>query len=111
MQEYRICAKDGRTRWISDHKTSIFDSEGSFISIDGIAYDISEHKEFEEKLRESEKEKTLILDNTVEIIAYYDISCCFQWANKAYQKATGLSLEELKGQICYQAWGLDKFCI
>lgn len=32
------------------------------------------------------------------------------WANEAYQKATGLSLEEIKGRKCYQVWNLSKPC-
>ncbi|MFC1783117.1 ATP-binding protein [Planctomycetota bacterium] len=75
-----------------------------------LARDITERKKTEEKLRESENEKTLVLDNTSEIIAYHDTNHNLQWANKAYLKATGLSLQELKGQKCYLAWGLDRLC-
>jgi len=55
-------------------------------------------------------EKNAILDNTSEIIAYHDKNHNIVWANKAYQKETGLSLEELVGKKCYHAWGLDSAC-
>ncbi len=76
--------------------------------ISGMVMDISDRKKAEEKLRSSERQMSLVLDNTNEIIAYHDLGHIIQWANKAYLKATGLSLSELKGQICYQSWGLDR---
>ncbi len=42
VQEYRIITKEGQVRWISDHKTSFFNEDGSFIGIDGIAFNISD---------------------------------------------------------------------
>ncbi|MBS3778081.1 MAG: PAS domain S-box protein, partial [Candidatus Thermoplasmatota archaeon] len=59
---------------------------------------------------QQEKEKDAILDNTSEIIAYHDKNHNLIWANKAYQKETGLSLEELIGKKCYHAWGLKNPC-
>jgi len=59
---------------------------------------------------EQEREKNAILDSTSEIISYHDINHNIIWANKAYQKQTGLSLKELKGKKCYHAWGLDRVC-
>ncbi len=61
-------------------------------------------------LKKSEKEKSLILESTGEIIAYHDLDHNIKWANEAYHEATGLSTEELQGQKCYHAWGLDKVC-
>ena len=49
VQEYRIIAKDGSTHWVSDHKASVFKDDGSFISIDGVVYDISKRKQAEEQ--------------------------------------------------------------
>jgi PAS domain S-box-containing protein len=59
---------------------------------------------------QEEKQKNAILDNTSEIIAYHDKNHTLIWANKAYQKATGLNLDELVGKKCYHAWGLDSAC-
>ena len=58
----------------------------------------------------TEMEKNAILDNTSEIIAYHDLSHNLIWANKAYQKETGKSLDQLVGRKCYHAWGLNKPC-
>ena len=56
VQEYRIIAKDKSTIWVSDHKTSFFNSDGSFIGIDGIVYNINERKQIVNKLKDSEEE-------------------------------------------------------
>lgn len=63
-----------------------------------------------EELRRSETEKTLILDNAGDLIAYHDTNHNIQWVNKAYLEFTGLSLAEIKGKKCYHAWGLDRIC-
>ncbi len=51
-----------------------------------------------------------IIDNSPVIAAYHDKDLNMQWANKAYQKTTGLSLEEIKGRKCYEVWNLSKPC-
>ena len=53
-QEYRIIAKDGKIRWVSDHKTSFFKEDGSLSGVDGIVYDITERKKVEEAVEHSE---------------------------------------------------------
>ncbi len=32
------------------------------------------------------------------------------WVNRAYEKATGLSMEECRERKCYQVWNLSKPC-
>jgi PAS domain S-box-containing protein len=51
VQEYRIVAKDGRVRWVEEHKTPRFDDEGRFCGVDGFVLDVSERKEAELGLR------------------------------------------------------------
>ena len=72
--------------------------------------DITAQKQAEEKLRKSEREKGLILDNANEVIAYHDKDHNLIWANKAYLDAIGLSLAQVKSKKCYHAWGLKKLC-
>lgn len=69
-----------------------------------------EHHRKEKELEKSEKEKSLILENVDEIIAYHDLDHNIIWANRAYREATGLSSKELEGKNCYHVWGLDRIC-
>ena len=71
-------------------------------------------EEFIEKIRFPQKPVqnafTTIFDSVSVIIAFHDRDHNIVWANKAYQKATGLSLQELEGKKCYTAWRLKKLC-
>jgi PAS domain S-box-containing protein len=53
---------------------------------------------------------TAILQDAPVIIGFHDINNNILWTNKAYQEATGLSLEELKGKKCYKIWNLSRLC-
>ncbi len=75
-----------------------------------VTRDITNRRRAERELRRLEHEKSLILDNVNEILAFHDPDHHLIWANKAYLDATGLTLEELKGKKCYEAWGLDGEC-
>ena len=108
--ENPVLTKDGAERLIAWHNTVLRDDKGKVIATLGSGEDITERKKAEEALRKSEHEKTLVLDNANEIIAYHDTDHNILWANRAYLKATGLSLLEIKGKKCYHAWGLDRLC-
>jgi len=51
-QEYRICRPDGKERWIRDRAFPIRNDQGQIYRIAGLAEDISEQKEYENKIRE-----------------------------------------------------------
>ena len=106
----RAVHKNGRTVWLLTTGTPILDAGGNLLGYRGADIDVTERRATEEAIRQSERQMALVLDNTGEIIAYHNTSHCIQWANKAYLKATALSLEELKGRKCYEAWGLDRLC-
>ncbi len=108
--ENPVLTKSGDERLIAWHNTVLRDDKGDVMATLSSGMDITEHKKMEEVLQKSEHEKTLVLDNASEIIAYHDKDNNILWANRAYLKATGLSLSELKGKKCYHAWGLDRLC-
>jgi PAS domain S-box-containing protein len=53
--EYRLLAKDGRTVWIRDDALLIRDDDGAPLYWQGVRFDITEHKEAEERLRSAEE--------------------------------------------------------
>jgi PAS domain S-box-containing protein len=69
--EYRIIAKDGTIRWVQDRKTSRIDEKGGFQGVDGVVFDVTEHKQAEETLAK----RTHELDERVkELDCLYGIS-------------------------------------
>jgi len=58
-------------------------------------------KHTEEALRQSERDKSLILGSLSELISYQDKSLKVIWANKAAGDSVGRSPEELVGRYCY----------
>ncbi|HLP87513.1 MAG TPA: PAS domain S-box protein [Nostocaceae cyanobacterium] len=60
--EYRIIHADGSVRWIWDRGFPIQDEQGQITAYGGIAEDITERKQVENSLRESETRLTLALE-------------------------------------------------
>jgi PAS domain S-box-containing protein len=69
-----------------------------------LAHEIAERVQAEEALRESEREKAVILDSVSELVSYQDSELRIIWANRAAAESVGLSVAELVGQHCYEIW-------
>jgi PAS domain S-box-containing protein len=73
--------------------------------------DISERKRAEEALRESERQKNLILSATTDMLAYYDTGLRVIWANRAAGESVGQTAGELVGRRCHEIWhGREEPC-
>jgi PAS domain S-box-containing protein len=69
-------------------------------------------KRTEDALRQSERDKSLILGSLSELITYQDDSMKVVWANKAAGDSVGQSPEELVGRYCYEIWhGRKRPCL
>jgi len=53
--EFRFIARDGRTIWALDQTIPLRDAEGTILSHQGFLLDITEQKQLEERLRQSQK--------------------------------------------------------
>ncbi len=51
-----------------------------------------------------------LLRNAPVIAAFYDLEYKIVWANRAYEDAAGLALDELVGKKCYAVWGFSRMC-
>jgi two-component system, cell cycle sensor histidine kinase and response regulator CckA len=52
--EYRMCARDGRLLWFRDEGV-LLQTDGQVLLMQGVLYDITEHKRLEDQLRHSQK--------------------------------------------------------
>lgn len=53
--EYRMFARDGRTLWFRDEAVMLHQTEGRPLLMQGVLYDMTEHKRLEDQLRHSQK--------------------------------------------------------
>ena len=59
IHEYRIVRPDGSVRWIHDKASPVRDTAGNLIAIAGISDDITDRRELEEQLRQTQKLESL----------------------------------------------------
>jgi len=64
--------------------------------------EISEHKQTEEALRESEAQRKAILDSSIDNIRLVDTDMRIIWANKTTTRQPNIAPEDLVGQPCYK---------
>jgi two-component system sensor histidine kinase/response regulator len=97
VQKYRIFAKDGSTRWVSDHKISLFKEDGSYIGVEGIVYDITEDKRAEEVLRESEEKFRNMVERANDGIVIIQDNIV-KYLNQRMAEISGESIEDIIGK-------------
>ncbi len=123
-QQYRVICKDGSIRWVEDRTLVERDETGQVAHFQGIVMDISERRQAEEALRESEMKfralfenmpsglalHRLILDGGLNLVDYRILD-----VNPAYEKHTGMPAERVRGILASEAYGtgtapyLDQF--
>ncbi len=95
--EFRIVTRPGETRWLHSHVyvTEQQDAEQGFV-IYGTAQDITQRKEAEQALRESEGLFRALIDALGEGVIVYDGSGRLVSINAAAERMLGISLETLQ---------------
>ncbi|MCD4745139.1 MAG: PAS domain S-box protein [Bacteroidales bacterium] len=97
--EYRIILKDGKIKWVRQYLKNICDKSGKPVFIDAVLYDITEQKETENALKESEIRFRNLLENlpNVAVQGHRPDGTIFYW-NKANELIYGYTAEEAIGE-------------
>jgi PAS domain S-box-containing protein len=96
---YRIFHRDGRLRWLRTSCRPILNEQQEVIRIVGITEDITEQKEAELALQESEARLRALLDGIPFSIFLKDLEGRYLHANRFYLQQRGFELGELIGKL------------
>lgn len=91
---YRIVRPDGTIRWIWDRAFPIRDPRGNVIREAGIAADVTERRQAEQALRDSEQTYRFLAEGLPLFIATAGPDGRFDYFNSAWREFTGLGIEE-----------------
>lgn len=109
--EYRIRDAQGQEHWLLDRSISKYEEDGDII-VEGLATDITERKQIEQALQESEEKFRNFIEQTSEGIIVVDEDGRINTWNQGAEQMTGLSREKVVGlyfwDIQYQLLPADQ---
>ncbi len=101
--EYRMLTKSGEWKWIANFgKVVSRDQQGNPLRMAGIHHDITDRKQVEDELRQSEERFRTLADNMSQFAWMADENGSIFWYNQRWFDYTGTTLEEMQG------WGWRK---
>ncbi len=104
-------SEDDLTRWIDLSAFPLKNPSGAVVGIVEYVKDITQRKQAEEELRESEAQKRAILDASIDMVRYVDRNMRVIWANRRATDELGVTPEDVTGQTCYHLFvGRDTPC-
>ena len=106
--EYRIVQPDGSVRWIWERGFPVRNQAGQLESFVGVSQDISNRKQTEEALRESEARFRLLAENSTDMISRHTPEeGIFLYASPVCQTILGYAPEDLVGHSAYEFFHPD----
>jgi PAS domain S-box-containing protein len=93
--EYRMIARDGRVIWFRDEAVVVRDCAGKALFLQGVMFDISDTKQIEEALRDSEEKFRTLFNSASDAIFIHDMKGHFFEVNQAACERLGYSRDEL----------------
>ena len=90
--------QNGQEVFVQTAKTPLEDEKGNTIGILGIFWDITEHRQTEEALKESEERYRTIIEYSNDMIWTLDTEGRFLFFNKRSEEITGFKLKDWQGK-------------
>src|SRR6185369_15545707 len=96
--ELETFRKDGSPIWLSVNARAVRDDAGKILYYEGTARDITQRKQAEQALRESEERYRELFENSKDALYVHDMDGCYTSVNRAAERLSGYTREELIGQ-------------
>ena len=108
--QWEMSRKDGTTVWVETKASFIRDKNQRAIGIMGVTRDITERKKAEDALREKEERYRLIIENTADTIAVFDLNFNITtYVSPFIRKLRGYTVQEVMTQTLNQMLTPDSF--
>jgi PAS domain S-box-containing protein len=95
--DYRIRRRDGEYRWILARGVPRYDDKGDFIGFIGSAIDVTERRQQESALRQSEERYRDVVDSQTELVCRFTPDTTLTFVNEAYCRFLGKRRDVLLG--------------
>lgn len=92
--ESQVYCKDGSTIWIRENARAIADAGGAVIYYEGTVENITERKQVEEALRESQHMLQLVMDNIPQCVFWKNQDSIFLGCNRNFAEIVGVGCSE-----------------
>ncbi len=99
--EIEITARDGSIVPVSISGHFLYDAEGKPTAIEGIMRDITERRQAEKKLQESERRMQALVEHSADAITLLDPAGICHYASPAVSRINGYAYEEFIGQNAF----------
>jgi PAS domain S-box-containing protein len=109
--EFEAYRKDGEKIWLSLNRRAVRDENGVEIYREGSIEDITERKQAEAMLRESEEKYRSIVETANEGIWLIDIEACTSYVNQQMASMLGYTVAEMLGRPIFDFIFPDDFAV
>ncbi|MCX7865743.1 MAG: SpoIIE family protein phosphatase [Limisphaera sp.] len=99
--ESAVFRRDGRIIWISENCRAVRDASGKLLYYEGTVRDITERRNAEERLRNSEALYHSLVETIPQNIFRKDVQGRFTFANQQFCRTVGRPLEAIVGKTDY----------
>ena len=102
---FRVVRPDGAIAWLHGRAAPIFDERGEPLSWQGVALDVTEHREATESLRQAEERYRLVVENTTDLITLVEPDGTILFASPSHERVLGLQSKDLVGHNVLEVLG------